>query len=127
MLLSCIFSFLCPCIDRWGHIVFGLSVCLSHSLSVSLLVHKNIYISHIFQLVRFRTFIFHVSIPCLVPSSRSSAKIKLEYQNHNFQKIPVAGAFMFHEHILFHMFPSLSKPETSISNELMGLYGLSTA
>ena len=36
----------------------------------------------------------------LVPSSRSSVKVKVRYQGHNFQKMAVAGAFVFHEHIL---------------------------
>ena len=68
-----------------GHMVFGPSVCLC----VHLFVRKNFYIGHIFWLVRLRAFIFHMSIPCdktflLVPSSRSSVKVK--YQGHSFKK-----------------------------------------
>ena len=49
---------------------------------------------------------FHMRIPCdktflLVPSSRLSVKVKVEYQGHNFQKMAVEGAFMFHKPILF--------------------------
>ena len=47
-----------------------------------------------------------MSIPCdkifqLVPSSRSSVKVKVEYLGHNFQKMAIAGALVFHKHILF--------------------------
>ena len=53
--------------------------------------------------VRLKALIFHMIIPCdktflLVPSSRSSVKVK--YQGHNFKKMAAAGAFVFHKHIL---------------------------
>ena len=38
----------------------------------------------------------------LVPSSRSSVKVKVEYQGHNFQKMAIVGASVLHKHILFH-------------------------
>ena len=54
-----------------------------------------------------------MSIPCdktflLVPSSRSSVKVKVKYQGHSFRtKMAVAGALAFHKHILFlHVFQS---------------------
>ena len=37
----------------------------------------------------------------LVPRSRSSAKVKVEYQGHVFLKMGVSGALVFHKHILF--------------------------
>ena len=95
-----IFYFYAPAsIDR-GHIVFGLLFCLS----VHLFVCKNFYTGHVFWFVRVKVFIFHTSIPCdktflLVPSRKSS--VKVEYQGHNFQKMTVAGALVFHKHILF--------------------------
>ena len=54
----------------------------SHYLHYCTLVH----ITHEFQM----------NIPCdknflLVPSSRSSVKVKVKYQGHNFQKIAVAA------------------------------------
>ena len=57
-------------------------------------------------MVRVRVIVFHMSIPCdktflLVPSSRSSVKVKVKYQDHNFQKMAIVGAFVFHKHILF--------------------------
>ena len=64
------------------HIVLGRSVRPSVRLSGKELLHW-----HIFLLVRVRAFIFHMSIyvSCvktflLVPSSRSSFKVKVEYQ-----------------------------------------------
>ena len=52
-----------------------------------------------------RTFIFHMCIPCdktflLVPSSRSSVKVK--YQGYSFlkKKMAVAGGLVFHIHSL---------------------------
>ena len=36
----------------------------------------------------------------LVPSSRSSAKVKVKYQGHISQKMAVLGALVFHKHIL---------------------------
>ena len=37
----------------------------------------------------------------LLPRSRSSAKIKVKYQDHVSQKMGVSGALVFHKHILF--------------------------
>ena len=37
----------------------------------------------------------------LVPRSRSSAKVKVEYQGYISQKMAVLGALVFHKHILF--------------------------
>ena len=42
----------------------------------------------------------------LVPRSRSSAKIKVKYQGHLSQRMGVAGALVFHKHILFFFFSS---------------------
>ena len=66
-------------------------VCLSVHPFFHLFVCKNFYIGHIFWLVRCRAFIFHMSIPCdktflLVPSSRSSVKVKVKYQGQCFPK-----------------------------------------
>ena len=36
----------------------------------------------------------------LVPRSRSSAKVKVNYQGHVYQKMGVSGAFVFRKHIL---------------------------
>ena len=56
-----------------------------------------------------RAFIFHKYIPLgkilfLVPKSRSSVKVSAKYQGHSFRekkkKPAVAGAFVFHKHIL---------------------------
>ena len=65
--------FLCPHIDRSGSHTFW---------SVPLFVCKNFYSGHIFQLVRDRAFIFHMSIPCdkiflFVPRSRSNIKVTI--------------------------------------------------
>ena len=38
----------------------------------------------------------------LVPSSKSSAKVKVKYQGHVSQKMGVSGALVFHKHNLFH-------------------------
>ena len=51
-------------------------------------------------------FIFQISIPCdktflMVLSSRSSVKVKVEYQGHNFQNMAIAGALVFHKYIVF--------------------------
>ena len=37
----------------------------------------------------------------LVSRSRSSAKVKVKYQDHVSQKMGVSGALEFHKHILF--------------------------
>ena len=37
----------------------------------------------------------------LVPRSRSSAKVKVKYQDHVSQKIGASGVLVFHKHILF--------------------------
>ena len=37
----------------------------------------------------------------LVPRSRSSAKVKVKYQDHVSQKMGISGALVFHKHILF--------------------------
>ena len=37
----------------------------------------------------------------LVPRSRSSAKVKVKYQDHLSQKMGVSGALVFHKHIFF--------------------------
>ena len=37
----------------------------------------------------------------LIPGSRSSAKVKVKYQGHVFQKMGVSGALVIHKHILF--------------------------
>ena len=37
----------------------------------------------------------------LVPRSRSSAKVKVKYQDHVSQKMGVSGTLVFHKHILF--------------------------
>ena len=37
----------------------------------------------------------------LVQRSRSSAKVKVNYQGHVSQKMDVLGALVFHKHILF--------------------------
>ena len=42
----------------------------------------------------------------LVPRSRSSAKVKVKYQDHVSQKMGVSGALVFHKHILF-LFPTV--------------------
>ena len=73
--------FLCPHINRLGHIVFSPPICPF----ICMFVRKNFYIGHIFRLVRLTAF----SIPCdktflLIPSSRSSVKVK--YQGHSFKK-----------------------------------------
>ena len=86
--------FLCPCIDRLGACSFW-PVCLF------VCPQNFLHWPHLLM-VRVRTFIFHKGVPCdktflLVPSSRLS--VKVEYQGHNFQKMGVAGAFLFHEHI----------------------------
>ena len=65
-----------------------------------------------------RAFKFNIYIPLsktlsLVPKSRSSVKVKVKYQGHSFRKkkkkqkqkqkkkkMTVAGAFVFHKHIL---------------------------
>ena len=39
----------------------------------------------------------------LVPRSRPSAKVKVNYQYHVSQKMGVSGALVFHKHILFHL------------------------
>ena len=77
-------------VDR-GHIVFG--------PSVRLFVRKSVTLA-IFLLLRVRAFICHMSIPCdknflFVPSSRSSVKVKVEFQGHNLQKMAVAGHWRF--------------------------------
>ena len=36
----------------------------------------------------------------LVPTSRSSAKVKVKYQGHISQKMAILGALVFHKHIL---------------------------
>ena len=77
--------FFAPASIDQGHIVFGPPVCPC----VHLCVCNNFYIGHIFWLVRLKAFIFHMSIPCdktslLVPSSRSSVKVK--YQSCSFWK-----------------------------------------
>ena len=51
-----------------------------------------------------RAFILHIYIPwgktfSLVPKSRSSVKVK--YKGHSFEKMAIAGAFVFHKYILF--------------------------
>ena len=52
-------------------------------------------------------FIFHIYISLgetlsLVPKSRSSVKVKVKHQGHNFRKkMAVAGALVFHKHGLF--------------------------
>ena len=99
---------LCPASVSRGHIVFGLSICLC----VCLFVRKNFYIGHIFWLVGLGAFIFHMSIPydktfLLVPSSRSSVKVK--YQGHKvWKKWPLLGNY---KHSLFflesHLFACL--------------------
>ena len=38
----------------------------------------------------------------LVPTSRSSTKVKVKYQGHVSQKMGVSGALVFHKHILLH-------------------------
>ena len=73
-------QFLCPRIDRSGACSLW---------PVRFFVHKNFNIGHIFWLVRVKAFIFHMSIPCdksflLVPSSRSSVKVK--YQGLSFRE-----------------------------------------
>ena len=35
----------------------------------------------------------------LVPRSRSSAKVKIKYQGHAFQKMDASGALVFHIHL----------------------------
>ena len=40
----------------------------------------------------------------LVPTTRLSAKVKVEYQGHNsglLKKMEVSGALVFHKHMLF--------------------------
>ena len=39
----------------------------------------------------------------LVPRSRSSAKVKVIYQGHVFQKMGVSGALVFHKRIMFYL------------------------
>ena len=52
-------------------------------------------------------FIFHMCImPCgktiaIVPRLKSSDKVMVKYQGHDFQKMAVTGAFKFHKHCLF--------------------------
>ena len=43
----------------------------------------------------------HLDTNLHVPSSRSSAKVKVKYQGHVSQKMGVLGALVFHKHILF--------------------------
>ena len=79
--------FYAPASIDQGQMVFDLSVCL-------FFVSKNFLHWPYLWLVRVRTFIFHMSIPCdktslFVPSSRSSVKVNVEYQGHNFQKMPL--------------------------------------
>ena len=81
----------CPCVR--------LSVCPEKKKK------KNIYIGHMFWLVRLRAFIFHMSRPCdktfmLVPSLRSSMKVKVKYQGHSFRKNGRCGALLLHKHRL---------------------------
>ena len=79
-----------PLIDR-GH----------NSFWVNLSVHLFVCFS-----AKFGVFLCHMGIPCdktflVVPTSRSSVKVKVKYQGDNFQKISVVGAFMFTKHISF--------------------------
>ena len=74
---------LCPHINRSEAYSFW-PVCLSVSWSA-----KTFNIGHIFSLVRVMAFVFRMSVPCdktflLVPSSRSSVKVKVEYEGHRF-------------------------------------------
>ena len=47
----------------------------------------------------------------LVPTSRSSAKVKVEYKGYISQKMAVSGAFVFHKHILFSNYFRVIKTE----------------
>ena len=42
-----------------------------------------------------------INMHLLVPSSRSSAKVKVKYKSNISQKMAVSGAFVFHKHIFF--------------------------
>ena len=43
------------------------------------------------------------NIHLLVPRSRSSANVKVKYQDHVSHKMGVSGALVFHKHILFYL------------------------
>ena len=43
----------------------------------------------------------------LVPRSRSSAKVKVKYQDHVSQKMGLSGALVFHKHILFLLYVNM--------------------
>ena len=107
--MVCIFFYAPALIDQ-GYIVFGPSVCT--------FVHKNFYIGDIFWLVRVKTFIFNMSIPCdktflLVTSSKSSARSRSGFKvifikktqnfdiGHTFWLVRVR-TFIFHMSIPFY-------------------------
>ena len=41
---------------------------------------------------------------CLTPRSRSSVKVNVKYQGHNFRKMAVLGTFVFNKHIFVLLF-----------------------
>ena len=45
-----------------------------------------------------KAYLIHMHL--LLPSSRSSAKIKVKYNGYISQKMAASGAFVFHKHIL---------------------------
>ena len=116
-------KFLCPASIDQVYIVFGPSICLS----VCSFVWKNFYIGHIFWLVRVRTFKFHISIPCdksflLVSRSKSNIKVTIKKK----EKMAVAGALVFHKHILLFMFSvkALTVDKIFLSNTKSSIYNL---
>ena len=103
MLIGSICHFSCPRIDRSGAYSFW-PVCLSVRPFVRLFLRKNFCMGRLFLLVSVRAFVFHMSIPCdktflLVPSSKSSFKVKVEYQGHDLEKKNGhCGGIRFHKH-----------------------------
>ena len=99
MLVTSIFSFLCPRIVRLRAYCFAIvhpSVCL-HKLNMKTkyfpITPKPLVIKLIFGM-KAHLINTHLLVP------RSSAKVKVKYQGHVSQKMGVWGAFVFHKHIL---------------------------
>ena len=70
-----------------------------------LFVHKNFNIGQKLRMVSHRVFLIHMCIPwvknfSVLPRSRSSVKVSQISRSH-FHKMTVAGALVFHKHVLY--------------------------
>ena len=94
-----------PGIDSSGAYCFT-DVHLSYCLSVSLLktYPVNLTFSYYFHTIQVPMLIFGMKVHLInmyLLVSRSSVKVKVEYQGYISQKIAISGALVFHKHILF--------------------------